>query len=96
MADPDRIWLEPGCAEHADRCWCEHRPPDCPEEGCGEKAVEYVRADLAAARTNAAVREALEEAVASVQLASTQHIRAQIARLDAALLAQPEGDADAD
>lgn len=45
LKSPERIWLEPACS--GERCWCQSKLDDCDEDGCGEKAVEYVRADLA-------------------------------------------------
>lgn len=47
----NRIFLEPRCAVD-ERSWCEDRH-DCDEEGCGEEAVEYIRADLAEAAVDA-------------------------------------------
>ena len=55
--DPVRIWLTPKC-ESGDtygRGWAEDHPSDCTDEGCGLKAVEYVRADL--------VRRMIEDAI---------------------------------
>ena len=43
---PARIWLEPACVPYGERCWAEHNPGDCGEEGCEMPAIEYVRADL--------------------------------------------------
>lgn len=52
MADaPERIWLEPDCGQD-ERCWHGQRPDDCDEEGCGAKAVEYIRADLCSVPSN--------------------------------------------
>ncbi len=47
--DPDRIWLAPKCEglSYEGRSWC-HEPHDCEDDGCGLKAVEYIRADLVA------------------------------------------------
>ncbi len=46
--DPKRIWLQPRC-EMENRCWCQDHPGDCEDDGCGMKAVEYVRLDVAIA-----------------------------------------------
>lgn len=52
MSEHERIWLEPICCEQIPegRCWCQHRLDDCDEPDCGEKAVEFVRADIVAAK----------------------------------------------
>ena len=47
--DPERIWLSPNC-DVDERAWASANqwPDGC--EDCPKKAVEYVRADLAAAQ----------------------------------------------
>ena len=46
--DPAHIWLTPKCdgLEIDGRAWCSENPGDCPDDGCGMKAIKYVRADL--------------------------------------------------
>ena len=48
--DPERIWLTPKCEglEIEGRGWCEEHPGDCPDDVCGCKAIEYIRADMMA------------------------------------------------
>lgn len=48
--DPEIIWLTPNCSalEIEGRAWCEEHPGDCHDDGCGLKAIKYIRADLAA------------------------------------------------
>lgn len=48
--NPPRIWLSPICEDESGegRTWSTERHDDC--EDCNEKAVEYVRADLAPPR----------------------------------------------
>ena len=57
--DPERIWLAPKCEEEEGRTWEWENiwPEGCKD--CGDKAVEYVRADLAAAQVEL-LRGALE------------------------------------
>jgi hypothetical protein len=43
----ERIWLQPLCCVD-ERCWCD-QPQDCGDAGCELPAIEYVRADIAAA-----------------------------------------------
>ena len=46
--EPERIWLQPKCEglDSYGRCWSEEHPGDCLDEGCGLKAVKYIRCDL--------------------------------------------------
>lgn len=48
--DPERIFLAPKCEGLSEegRSWCNERH-DCDDHGCGMKAVEYVRLDVAIA-----------------------------------------------
>lgn len=50
-AEHERIWLEPICHDGSGegRLWCQDRLDDCQEIGCEAKAVEFIRADIAAA-----------------------------------------------
>lgn len=65
----ERIWLEPICNEHIPegRHWCQHKLDDCDDPDCGEKSVEFIRADIAKARTDA-LRGALEPFAARAAL----------------------------
>ena len=47
-SDPERIWLQPKCCagEYEGRQWCEHNVFDDDQCEDGNKATEYVRADL--------------------------------------------------
>lgn len=61
MSDPERIWLEPECCAEpgVGRTWCHvNEWTCCPAGECdAPKPIEYVRADLVAAREAAAAEE---------------------------------------
>jgi hypothetical protein len=70
--DPDRIWLEPACCADPSegRCWAPHNVwpnGDCDIQAPG---VEYIRADLVAAREAAVRAQVWEEAA---EIAEKRH-----------------------
>lgn len=61
MNDPERIWLEPGEGFYPTfgRTWC-------PADDWEGEGIEYIRADLAAAHTRAAVEQERADCEAAI------------------------------
>jgi hypothetical protein len=70
MDDPERIWLEPGEGFNPNygRTWCQA------DEWEGE-GIEYIRADLAAAHTRAAVEAAEARIVAWTEAEAAEFLK---------------------